>query len=194
MEVYQDIWNTHVLNRWRCIRTSLAWWSELTKLPTAAHRTWPLWSLFSRRAILICLLHRVVEEEIGSRSWALLWKREGVYNWVGCCLRWVGLGPDLESSRPWPPPAPLPPDKPQNCELADAITFRKDATPSWQERLLWLIYLFTISFSFWWFLRPDFTILTTFLFSHNFISLPGSFSSLISYLWPTMRGKRWTRE
>ena len=129
-----------------------------------------------------------------SRSWALLWKREGVYNWVGCCLRWVGLGPDLESSRPWRPPAPVPPDKPQNCELADAITFRKDALPSWQERFLWLIDLFIISFSYWWFLRPDFTISTTFLFSHNFISLPGTFSYLISYFWPTMRGKRCTRE
>ena len=32
--------------RWRYIRTSLAWWSELTKLPTPAHRTWPLRTLF----------------------------------------------------------------------------------------------------------------------------------------------------
>ena len=73
-----------------------------------------------------------------SRSWALLWKREGVYNWVGCCLRWVGLGPDLESSRPWRPPAPVPPDKTQ-LWACRCTNIKKDALPSWQEpSYIWL--------------------------------------------------------
>ena len=35
-------YKTHRVYRWRCIRTSLAWWLELAELPTAGHRTWPL--------------------------------------------------------------------------------------------------------------------------------------------------------
>ena len=67
----------------------MAWWSELTKLPTAAHRTWPLRSLFSRRAILICPLHRVVEEEIDLDLELFCGRgRESIIEWGVVCDEW----------------------------------------------------------------------------------------------------------
>ena len=114
----------------------MAWWSELTKLPTAAHRTWPLRSLFSRRAILICPLHRVVEEDIGLDLELFCGRgRESIIEWGVVCDEW-GSVQIWSRLAPGDHLLPYLLTRP-SCELADALTFKKmhshpDKNPSFR--------------------------------------------------------------